>query len=431
MRFEFLKRIICDGINYCWNYEMKGRSEMKRRKKHGMKRIVSGSLILSFLLALFPSAEALAAMAPMEERAGQKAAYYQKIIMRDVPECTWDADTQPSHTTALYDLSGNVNGYIYEYVNGEEPVGFLQIDVSMGEPALDSYTFGDEHCAARELRNLPAAICGKKDTEKLVYLGGYAYYLLGETDEEGKIKAYDVLNHRETELDRLSAVKTYEEDVMAKRQMRLERVATRSGTMSTRGANTITKFVQGYTSKRLATYNNVADSSHAGCAAIAGTNICMYWAVDRGKSKLVQTMKSTFDELYVDMKVNPTNGLLGGSSSDKAYAGLKQYINRKGYSIPNSGKAAGSNYSWNWAVERIDRGMPYALPVYDKATLSSTSVPHCVAVFGYQYIEIENTLIVADGNQNSLIYKVYSQYANSYGEYAVNYDGAFAFYVGW
>lgn len=30
-----------------------------------MKSIVSGSLILSFLLALFPSAEALAAMAPM------------------------------------------------------------------------------------------------------------------------------------------------------------------------------------------------------------------------------------------------------------------------------------------------------------------------------------------------------------------------------
>ena len=55
-----------------------------------MKSIVSGSLILSFLLALFPSAEALAAMAPMEERAGQKAAYYREIIMRDVPECTWD-----------------------------------------------------------------------------------------------------------------------------------------------------------------------------------------------------------------------------------------------------------------------------------------------------------------------------------------------------
>lgn len=171
---------------------------MKRRKKHGMKCIVSGSLILSFLLALFPSAEALAAMAPMEERAGQKAAYYREIIMRDVPECTWDADTQTSHTTALYDPSGNVNGYIYEYVNGEGPAGFLQIDVSMGEPVLDSYTFGDEHCAARELRNLPVAISSETDTEKLVYLGGYAYCLLGEADEEGNTEVYDVLNHTET-----------------------------------------------------------------------------------------------------------------------------------------------------------------------------------------------------------------------------------------
>lgn len=80
---------------------MKGRSEMERRKKHGMKSIVSGSLILSFLLGLFPSADALAAMAPMEERAGQKAAYYREIIMRDIPECTWDRHSDLPYDSAV------------------------------------------------------------------------------------------------------------------------------------------------------------------------------------------------------------------------------------------------------------------------------------------------------------------------------------------
>ena len=383
-----------------------------------MKSIVSGSLILSFLLALFPSAEALAAMALMEERAGQKAAYYREIIMRDVPECTWDADTQTSHTTALYDPSGNVNGYIYEYVNGEEPAGFLQIDVSMGEPVLDSYTFGDEHCAARELRNLPAAISGETDTEKLVYLGGYAYCLLGETDEEGNTEVYDVLNHTETAFDRPAAVKAYEEDVMAKRQMRAEEAATRSSTMSTRGANTITKFVQGYTSKPLATYNNVADSSHAGCAAIAGTNICMYWAADRGKSKLVQTMKSTFDELYVDMK-SPS---WLGTTSQYAYDGIKTYVARKGYIIPYTGTVGKNSFSFDWAMTQINRGRPISLPLFYQ------NAHHYVTIFGYQYGAGRRALVLADGKQSSLVYKDYS---SLYYNGSIIQENNFAYYIGW
>lgn len=227
--------------------------------------------------------------------------------MRDVPECTWDADTQTSHTTALYDPSGNVNGCIYEYVNGEEPASFLQIDVSMGEPVLDSYTFGDEHCAARELRNLPAAISGETDTEKLVYLGGYAYCLLGETDEEGNTEVYDVLNHTETAFDRLAAVKAYEEDVTAKRQMRAEEAATRSSTMSTRGANTITKFVQGYTGMTLATYSNTGAPSN-GCTIISAINACMYWTKCRGKTGLFTSVPATYNAIASNISLSSIYG---------------------------------------------------------------------------------------------------------------------------
>lgn len=310
----------------------------------------------------------------------------------------------------------------------------MQIDVSMGEPVLDSYTFGDEHCAARELRNLPAAISGETDTEKLVYLGGYAYCLLGETDEEGNTEVYDVLHHTETAFDRPAAVKAYEEDVAIKRQMRAEEAATRSSTMSTRGANTITKFVQGYTSKPLATYNNVADSSHAGCAAIAGTNICMYWAADRGKSKLVQTMKSTFDELFVDMKIKSTGSFQSsGGTSENAFSGLKTYVQRKGYTVSTWGKAPDDTFKWAWITTRIDRGMPIAVPVFYAAPYQEgydgTRTWHGIAVFGYQYIEVENTVLLADAYHSTLVYKTLDSLYYKDCNCTVKL-GEFAFYIG-
>ena len=270
----------------------------------------------------------------------------------------------------------------------------MQIDVSMGEPALDSYTFGDEHCAARELRNLPAAICGKKDTEKLVYLGGYAYYLLGETDEEGKIKAYDVLNHRETELDRLSAVKTYEEDVMAKRQMRLERVATRSGTMSTRGANTITKFVQGYTGgMNFATYSNTGDPGN-GCTILAAVNSCMYWTKCRGKTGLFTSVPATYNAIasYISL-----SSIYGASYND-AYNGYRKYLTDKGHISTVYGKIYSDNWSWNRMKSIIDKNIP--LTMASRELVGLTYIGHAVTIFGYQYIEIENTIIFSDAHSH-------------------------------
>lgn len=384
-----------------------------------MKCIVSGSLILSFLLALFPSAEALAAMAPMEERAGQKAAYYREIIMRDVPECTWDADTQTSHTTALYDPSGNVNGYIYEYVNGEGPAGFLQIDVSMGEPVLDSYTFGDEHCAARELRNLPAAISGETDTEKLVYLGGYAYCLLGETDEEGNTEVYDVLNHTETAFDRPAAVKAYEEDVAAKRQMRAEEAATRSSTMSTRGANTITKFVQGYTGgMNFATYSNTGDPGN-GCTILAAVNSCMYWTKCRGKTGLFTSVPATYNAIkpYISMENQY------GTSCSKSYDGYRNYLRSKGFEITIYGKIFYENWSWSAMKEVIDKNVPLTMTEL-LGYNGLNEITHANVIFGYQYIDIVNTVMIADGRTNTLVYKSFSSLKHA------TYSTMFSYYAG-
>lgn len=178
------------------------------KEQYSSKKTISLILALSFLMTLF-SAPGYAKTPSLEERTVQKAQYYREIIMRDVAGCTWTAETQISYTTLLYDITGKVNGYVYEYANSEAPAGFLQIDVSSGEAVLDSYSFGDEHCAAKKMRCLPAATVRSTDSSKLVYLGGYSYYLLGEETADGEVTAYDVLNGKSGKLDLAAAAEAY------------------------------------------------------------------------------------------------------------------------------------------------------------------------------------------------------------------------------
>lgn len=193
---------------------------MERNSIH-RKKAISLILALSFLMTLF-SAPSYAKTLSLEEQAAQKAQYYRDIIMCDVPECSWTEETQILHITLLYDITGKVNGYVYEYANGEAPAGFLQIDVSSGEAVLDSYSFGDEHCAAKKMRCLPAATVRSTDSSKLVYLGGYSYYLLGDETADGEVTAYDVLNEKSGKLDLAAATEVYETSVLAKSKEQTE-----------------------------------------------------------------------------------------------------------------------------------------------------------------------------------------------------------------
>ena len=94
---------------------------MNRNSIH-RKKAISHILALSFLMTLF-SAPGYAEALSLEEQAAQKAAQAE-IIMRDVAGCTWTAETQISHTTLLYDITGKMNGCVYEYANGEKPAEF-------------------------------------------------------------------------------------------------------------------------------------------------------------------------------------------------------------------------------------------------------------------------------------------------------------------
>lgn len=220
-----------------------------KRNNLRRKKAISLVLVLSFLTALLP-APSYAKTLSLEEQTAQKAQYYREIIMRDVAGCTWTAETQISHTTLLYDITGKINGCVYEYANGEAPAGFLQIDVSSGEPILDSYSFGDEHCAAKKMRCLPAATVRSTDSSKLVYLGGCSYYLLGDEAADGEVTAYDVLNGKSRKLDLAAAAEAYEASVLVRCEAQAEQAAARNNVETIKGTNTITKFIQGYTGSK-------------------------------------------------------------------------------------------------------------------------------------------------------------------------------------
>ena len=73
--------------------------------------------------------------------------------------------------------------------------------------------------------------------------------------------------------------------------------------------------------------------------------------------------------------------------------------------------------------------MPFALPLfYNLSGVSTQRVRHFLAVFGYQILNSEKIVIMADPNQSSMGYRAYySLPAN--GVMIPSND--FAFYVGW
>ena len=384
-------------------------------------------MVFSILTALFPmqvNAETLS----LKEQAQQTAQYYQEIIMRDVPGCTWTEDTEVSHVTSLYDPYGELNGIVYEYQNGQTPAGFLQVDLSSGTAALDSYSFGDEHPAAKKMRSLPSAVSRNRTSDKLVYLGGYSYYVLEQATTNGVSEVYDVLNEQSTTLNLSSVKQSYTTYVAAKNQSQ----AVQKNTVSPMGLNTVTKLVQGYTSMFLGTYGNLDPWEENKCTIISAVNTAMYWSKFRGKTNLYSTMPGTFNAIKQYIPITSADG----ATYNDAYNGFRNYVSAKGYPSTRYGKITSANWTWSKMKSIIDSNVPITMAtVHYGEDDSSGFFPdiekddkvggHAVTVFGYQYIEVANTIIIADAYSTSLVYKTFSSIKVS-GE-----SSAFSYYVGW
>ena len=215
------------------------------------------------------------------------------------------------------------------------------------------------------------------------------------------------INHKE-------AIAKYETFVAS----RQEEIETREVEIAaeTRGANTVTKFVQGYTGMTFATYANTGDSGN-GCTIISGVNVCMYWANCRGKSGLYSSVPGTYSALksYIDVSSS-----LGAKYTD-ACNGSREYMNSKGY-LPSMVKITCSEWTWSNMKAVIDANRPiiFASEIFLSGGAYS-GLAHAVTVMGYQYIEVENTIMIADCYSTNIIYKTFSSIPHCIGTEAFSY----------
>ena len=269
------------------------------------------------------------------------------------------------------------------------------------------------------MRSLPSAVSRNRTSDKLVYLGGYSYYVLEQATTNGVSEVYDVLNEQSTTLNLSSVKQSYTTYVAAKSQSQ----AVQKNTVSPMGLNTVTKLVQGYTGMTLATYDNTGNHAKNGCAIISAVNTCMYWSKYRGKTNLyIKSPVRTYNEinLYISLHNNRL-----GTSCEEAYNGFRKYLLSKGYTPTVYGKIYFDDWSWSKMKSIIDKNVPITMATAGYETGYEYGLGHAVTVFGYQYIEVANTLILADAYSTSLVYKTFDSVR------AIKGNEFFSHYMGW
>lgn len=310
-------------------------------------------------------------------------------------QCTWDDNTTVSNEFPLYDLEGNINGYVFEFMNGAIEAGFMQINMSSETYKIDSYSFGDVHCSTTLLKSPDNSSKLLEQNPKIIYLGGYTYFVEIQSNTRSNITYLDLLSSTEISLDTTAINILIENSSLNAEQS----PANLSG-------QTITAFVKGYTGLTWATYGSFFNSDYA-CSAIAGTNICKYWSYDRGKTNLYPSMVDVYNSLYTKMKVDPSQG---GAFGKNAYNGLYQHMVSQGSTPSYRGNP--STISWSTAMSLVDKGVPFIFgclyPQYAPDQDDLVSTHHAMACIGYQYIGIPNMLILADGISSSSVYKEFS-----------------------
>ena len=367
--------------------------------KKRLYSFISILLVFTVLCCMIPS-PALASSSPYTD-ALQKANSLKQIIISDVPDCTWTENTVCANTFPLYDIDLNVNGYVFEFETNGSPSGFIQIDLSTGEARLDSYCFSGVHTS-----NIMKQ--GKKNLSsnaKTIYLGGYSYLTEQPSTPFSLTKSYMDLYTGETlSLDtqvKAEIRESYDQYVANKVSMNRA-----SAPIQPLGTNTVTKFVSGYTTAiAFETYTSVGDTVNKNtCAPIAVTNICKYWDLCKGKSALY-TAGSTYTALKNAM--GPYS--IGGCDPSKVEPAWKNYVSSKGYtpSVYTFDKEGQREISFTTYREFIDWNRPF---------LYHADWPgdHAVAAFGYQYIEVENTIIIADAYHATCVYKTWSSLGHSW-----------------
>lgn len=129
----------------------------------------------------------------------------------------------------------------------------------------------------------------------------------------------------------------------------------------------------------------------------------MYWTKCRGKTGLYTSVPATYNALksYIPIE-NPI-----GTSFDAAYSGYRNDLSDKGFSYTIYGKIRSEDWTWDAMRSVIDKNVPLTM-AHSLGYVGLTEAYHAVTIFGYQYIDVVNTVMIADAQSTSLVYKTFS-----------------------
>lgn len=372
--------------------------------KSGCRRIIGLVLTIAIFISIFPintsaSVVSLKTLAENCERVERLS-----IINSGNELCTWTPSTQISNVTALYDPYGSVNGYIFEYVNGEEKVGFMQIDIIAGEAYPRRYGFIGEHYATEQLRK-------SRTNQKIVFTGDFEYYAVSSFDENSV--AYHLGKAKIVDAEYARAVSEY--DSYITEAIERKKAILTSNQIDVLSSRATVKTVSGFQQYlTLATYNNTGDSGN-GCTILSALSCCKYWSECRGKSGIYSSIPGTYRAIQEYIVVDGAGGV---SNASIAYNGYRNYLRANGFTITTQGTITYNEWNIAKIAEIIDMNIPFTM-----AQAVDGGV-HAITVFGYD-IQSSYKLLIGDAYSTVAYYEylggvnglAHTQAANQYSYY--------------
>lgn len=345
----------------------------------------------------------------------------QIILLSDsLEESNWNDSSEIYNIITLYDLDDNINGYIYEIRTNGSDSGFIQVDISTGENVVSSFAYRGIHSVNKMLSKYKEHT-GNVDINKIIYLGGYHYFIKNNNNNFKKSSNKDIelyaLNSSEYISSDLTTLRNkYKEDILKKKSYNEDTLIKKShvGNIVPTGeiSYTVQKYVLNAQYDILVEMNDFAGKQILGwtitnhCSPTAGTNLIKYWTFKRGVTNLyVNSDWWVFSSLVQNMKTHINNGTL----RDDIYTGLWNYgVNTRGIQPSGADKII-TNSTYSKAKSIIDANVPFIVSLNSYGGINGG---HSVSCFGY-YELIDGTskinyLIINNGWNKDWTFEKYN-----------------------
>lgn len=327
----------------------------------------------------------------------------QKVSLND-PSSTWNDNTVISDSIPLYDINGNLNGYIYNLTTNGTASGYIHIFTYNDNYSAIAYTFEGRHYVEGLIQQNITSKKIQRANNRIVYVGNIDYYIITSEDVLCNVSNSEILINSKS-----SSLQSQYERIRANiMNEAIHKDYFIENGLSQDSRSVVKKYVLNANNLDIVSsvpYTNnpnykLYGSTVSGiCAPVAGTTLVKYWANRRGVSGLYYKNDWwVISSLCVNMKTDYVGGI--GTSSNNIYKGLMQYsLNTRGIQYSGAdfwGNSLLETVNFSKAKEYIDVDVPFMIGLRMTDSTGDT-VGHEVACFGYYISNGVNQLIFATG----------------------------------